>query len=45
MVLREQNLSRNDTALKASSHGFDGERTPAVGGPAKMCADGEVVWS
>lgn len=38
-------LSRYDTALTASSFGLDGERTPAIGGPAGMCADGEVVWS
>src|SRR5215831_5798033 len=44
-VLREQRLSRDDTALTASSHGFRGERTPAFEGPAKMCADGQVVWS
>src|ERR1700751_5726623 len=35
----------NDPALTASSHGFDGEHTPVVEVPAKMCADGEVVWS
>ena len=35
----------NDTALAASSHGLDGEHTPAVENPAETCADGEVVWS
>ncbi|NYG49602.1 hypothetical protein GGD67_007101 [Bradyrhizobium sp. IAR9] len=42
---REQRQARYDTALTASSNGLDGERTPAVENPAKMCADGEVVWS
>jgi hypothetical protein len=44
-VLREQRLRADDTALTASSHGLDGERTPAVENPAKTCADGQVVWS
>jgi hypothetical protein len=35
----------NDTTLTASSHGFEGEHTPAFEFPAKTCADGEVVWS
>jgi hypothetical protein len=35
----------NDTALTASSHGLDGEHTPALEDPAETCADGEVVWS
>jgi hypothetical protein len=35
----------DDTALTAFSHGFEGEHTPAVGFPAKTCADGQVVWS
>jgi len=39
------NGARNDTAPKASSHGPCGARTPAVGSPVEMCADGEVVWS
>ena len=39
------NGARNDTAPKASSHGPCGARTPAVGNPVEMCADGEVVWS
>ena len=37
--------ARYDTALTASLNGLDGERTPAVENPARMCADGEVVWS
>jgi hypothetical protein len=44
-VNREQRQARYDTTLTASSNGLDGERTPTVEGPAKMCADGEVVWS
>jgi hypothetical protein len=44
-VLREQSFRVHDTTLTASSHGLDGEHTPAVEGPAEMCADGEVVWS
>jgi hypothetical protein len=42
---REQRPARYDTALTASSHGLDSERTPAVENPARMRADGEVVWS
>ena len=42
---REQKASRDDTALTASSKGLDGERTRAAEGPARTCADGQVVWS
>ena len=31
-VLREQRLRADDTTLTASSHGLDGERTPAAEG-------------
>jgi hypothetical protein len=44
--LAVSNSSRaDDTTLTASSHGFGREHTPVLEVPAKMCADGEVVWS